>query len=426
MKYLITDSGPGEKLITVTVPVVELEPYLDKASKSLTEQKDIDGWRRGKAPRPVVEKKFGTMAVLERAVDDIVNTTYYQILKADEILTIGSPQIDFKKIVPGNDLEYTAKITLIPKVEIGDIEKIKVTKPEVNVEDKDVDAVVEDLQKMRAKEVVVDREAKKGDKVEIDFAVKIDGVIIEEGAGKKYPLILGDGMFIPGFEEKVVGMKRGETKMFKLTFPDDYKAELKGQEADFEVKRLSVFGRQLPDINDDLARQAGDYKTLADLKKQIRSNLEIDSKARTEQEWEVKILEKLIEKSSFSPIPAVLIDNEIHRMMHELEDNLSQQGIKVDQYLARLGKTKKDLATEWQETAQARVKTALLARQLANDKKIEASEQEIEKEKQKMLAAYQDKPQIKTSIESQDFHDYLFHSLTNRRVIDYLKKKVGD
>ncbi len=426
MKYTIADLEQGEKLITVIVPVAELQPYLDKASVSLSEQKNIAGFRPGKAPREVVEKIFGAMAVLEKAADSIVNFSYAKVLKEEGLITIGPPQVEIKKIVAGTDLEYTARITLLPVVTLGDIEKIKVPKPVVEIKDKDVKLVLTDLQKMRAKEVLVNRQAEIGDKVEIDFDVKLDGVVIEGGQGRKYQLVLGDNTFIPGFEDQIIGLASEAVKKFKLKFPDNYKADLKDKEADFEVKLLSVWQRQLPTIDDDLAKQAGDYQTLADLKKQIKSNLEIDFQAKADQEWEVKILEELVAISSFSHIPKVLIDNETKRMMHELEDNLGKQSLKIDEYLARIGKSKEDLEVDWREAAVKRVKTALVARQLADSKKIKVSKEEIQKEKQKMLDSYKDKPQIRDNIESQDFHDYLWHTLTNRKVIDYLKERMGN
>lgn len=426
MEHTIEDLEQGEKMITIIVSVSELQSYLDKASISLSEQKNIEGFRPGKAPRELVEKKFGAMAVLEQALDDIVNFSYSEVLKEEKLITIGPPKVDIKKITPGADLEYTAQVILLPVVTLGDVEKVKIPEPVIEIKDKDVEPVLNDLQKMRVKEHLVSRQSKIGDKVEIDFDVKLDGVVIEGGNGKKYPLVLGDGAFIPGFEEKIVGMKNGELKKFKLKFPDNYKADLKGKEADFEVKLLSVFERQFPDINDDLAKQAGDYSTLADLKKQIKSNLEIDSKAKADQEWEVKILEKIVAISIFSDIPEVLISNENHRMMHELEENLSVQNIKLDEYLNRIGKIKENLATEWRDAALKRVKTALVARQLAEQEKIVVSKEEIETEKNKMLVSYKDKPQIKDNINSKEFYDYLFHTLTNRKVVDYLKDKIKD
>ncbi len=426
MKVETKDLEQGEKLLTITIFVDEQQDYLNRAAKILSEQKPIDGFRPGKASREVVEKAHGAMAVLEKAIDEIITNTYYQALKQEKILSIGQPKIEIKKMVPDNDIEYTAQVALLPEVTVGDVNKVKVNRSEVKIEDKEINQIIKDLQKMRVKEQLVSRAVKSGDKVEIDFEVKIDNVVIEGGSAKKYPLVIGDKMFIPGFEENVVGMKKDETKKFKLKMPADYKPDLAGKEADFEVKLLSVFERILPKIDDELAKQAGNYKNLGELKEQVKKNLQTDKTAKADQKFEVEILEKLMELSEISQIPKVLIDNEKRKMKHELEENLSGQGINLKQYLDRINKTEEDLHKEWDQPAIKRVKTALIARKFAEDNKVEASQKEVEQEIEKMKEQHKGQPEVEENLKSDSFKDYIFHTLTNRKVIDLLKEKVSD
>lgn len=424
MNYTIQDNGQGVKKITVNLSAKYIDPFLKKAARRLSEKNNIPGFRPGQAPREVVEKKFGSMTLLENAVDDILTQSYYDILQKEKLLVIGKPKIELKKMVPGEIFEYTAEVSLLPEVSLGDISKLTVKVPEVEVSEQEVEDVLLDLRKMRALEQKIDKAAKMGDKVIIDFEVKIDGVVIEGGQGKDYPLILGDKVFIPGFEEKLIGRKPQEKVEFKLNFPNDYKADLAGKKADFLVFIKEVYERILPDISDGLLKQMGNYKNIIELKEQIKKNLLLDKQQKADQKLEIDLFEQLINISSFKDIPELLIDNELHRMKHELEDSLQSQGLSYTDYLQRLGKKEEDLNKDWRPAAIKRVKTALVARKVSEENNIFANQEEIDQEIKTMEKSYQNQPEIIKNINSKDFREYLFHTLTNRKVIAFLKNKV--
>jgi len=424
MQQVISDKGQGVKVLSVVVTKEEINPFLDKASRKISEQKKLSGFRPGKAPRDFVEKKFGLMAIMEAALDEIVSFTYWEALKSEKLSVVGKPQIEIKKVVPGELLEYTAEISILPAVVLGQIAHIKI-KPEVaTVSKSEIEKVLTDIRKMRALEKKVERAAKLGDKTIIDFEVKVNNVVIEGGTGKDYPLILGDNMFIPGFEERLVGKKIGEKQIFTLNFPTEYKPDLAGKLAEFTVTIKEIWQRDLPQLNQDFLNQLGDYKDVTQLEQQIRENLTQEKQQKLDQKFEIAILNELVTLSNFGEIPHLLIENELHRMMHELEDSVGNQGLNLEQYLQQINKTKEDLHKNWHEAAGKRVQTALVARQLATEQAIEASSEEIEKEKQELLASYQDRPEIKQNIESPDFREYLFHTITNRKVVKFLKEKV--
>jgi trigger factor len=424
MQYQISDKGVGTKVITVKQETDELRPFLDKASRRLAEQKNLAGFRPGKAPRDLVEKKLGLAAIMDVALEEIISTTYLKIISTEKFSVIGRPQIEVKKNIPGELLEYTAEITLLPEVNLGKIENIRI-KPEIfTVSNKEVEDVILDIRKMHAIEKKVERPAIMGDRVIIDFEVKLDNVVIDGGSGKDYPLILGDQAFIPGFEEKLVGLKPNTDVVFSLSFPQDYKPSLAGQEAEFTVRLKEVLLRELPIVDEDFLTKLGNYKDLEELSEQIKENLKIEKKQKSDQKFEIAILNELVSQSTFGDLPEILIENELHRMIHELEESVQKQNLTFDQYLQQIGKNKDDLKKEWREAAIKRVKTALVARQLAITYNIEVADEEIEKEKQALLESYQNRPEIKQNIESADFREYLFHTLTNRKVIEFLKEKI--
>ncbi len=424
MKVEVKPGDKGKKVLTITVSSDEQQPFLDKAATKLSLQKPISGFRPGKAPREVVEQKYGKMAVLEKAVDDIITHTYYQAIKDENLTVVGRPQIDIKSLTPEADFVYTAEVVLLPKVKLGDWQKAKISEPKVEVTDKEIDEVLQDLQKMRAEEKSVDREVKQGDKVEIDFTIKENGVPIEGGSGKKYPLVLGEKMFIPGFEENILGMKKGESKTFKLNMPENMPHGLGGKKVDVDLKVVGVYERVMPPLDDKLAQAAGNYKNMDELREQIKNNILADKRAQAEKKLEVEMLEEVAKSAEFEEIPEILIEQEIDKMVHELESELASQGLKLTDYLARINKTEEDLRKEWKELAEKRIKTALVARQIAVENNFTATPEEIDKELSILQSAYQNNPAVSEQLKSDEFKDYLSHTIINRKVLNFLKEKL--
>jgi trigger factor len=413
--------------IIVELAVEELNPYLEKAAIKISEEIKIDGFRPGKAPYDVIKQKVGEMAILQEATDDIISQTYLGALKENNLNTVGQPQIALDKIAPGNPFIYKATVSLLPTVKIGDYSQLRLKRKKINIESEQVNKVVGDIVKMRAKEKLVERAAQVGDRLEVDFEVLIDKVAIEHGNQKKYPITIGEGRFIPGFEEQLVGLKANEEKFFELKFPENYyQKNLAGKNAEFKVKCLAVFEVELPEVNDSFAQEisAGSFKNLAELTENIKKNLEQEEKYKQEQRLELEILEKLVELSDFEEIPEALIHNEIHKMLHELEDSISQQGFKFNDYLQSINKTAEDLEKEFAPQAEQRVKTAIISREIYQEQKMEVRPDEVEKEVEGLLKNYAGNPEAKKQLESETYKDYLKNILGNRKVLEYLKGKI--
>ena len=417
------DQGQGEWQFEISVPFVEQQKYLKQAAQRLTVAKPIRGFRPGKAPYETLLKHLGGENILNEALETLVSVAYFQVLQDEKIQAIGQPQIEITKQAFGNELTFKATIAQLPTVQLGDFSAVKITKQEVKVTAEEVDKALTTLRNMRAQETVVDREARQQDLVEVDFQVTIDKVPIEGGTAQKYQLVLGDQQMIPGFEEQIIGWRAGQEKIFKLKFPKDYKKDLADKEADFKVKLLAVRERKLPAADDEFAKLLG-QKDLASLKAQIKQNLLQEEEFKESQRQEIEMLNILVEKSEFGPIPKILLTNELHRMTHELEDELQSRGIKYEDYLRGLGKTKETLEQELEPKALIRVKTALLSRQIAEQENIKASAAEVDKELELTKQQYKDNPEVRKNLGLPEYREYLTNILSNRKVIEWLKKQI--
>jgi len=414
----------SELELIIEVSPADYQPFLAKAAARLSKDVKIEGFRPGKAPFDVVKGQVGEMNIYQEALDEIVSYFYYQAVTSEDIQAVSQPKINIEKMAPGNPIVFKAIVGLLPEVKLGDYKSVKIKKEEARVEDKEVNKVLEDLRKMQAKEVLTDRQAKKGDRIEADFEVSLDKVVIEGGQGKKYPLVIGEGMMIPGFEEQFIGLKAGEEKTFQLKFPDQYQNKMvAGKLCDFKVKLLSVYDRSLPELNDDWAKtlNAG---SLQDLKEKIQQNLVEEQKFNFEQKAEIEMLNKIVEKTEFSEIPEVLVESESHRMIHEFEDSIVSQGLNFADYLKSVNKEKKDLEAEFKPKALERVKASLVIKAVADERKIEVSEQELNEETEKILLQVKGNPEAEGNIKSTGYQHYLQTIIRNRKVLEALKKEL--
>jgi len=413
--------------ITVEVSVAELEPFMKKSAVKISENAKIQGFRPGKAPYETIKAKFGEMAILQEAIDDIIMETYYRVIKENELTTIGQPKIDLEKIAPENPFIYKATVNILPEVKVGDIKKLSLQRETIKISDDKVNQTIEEIRAMRAEEKKVERPAQNGDLVKFDFNVYRDGVPIENGASKNYPLIIGENRFIPGFEEQLVGLKAGDEKEFKLNFPKEYhEKSLAGKPAEFKVKINEIAEIVKPELTDDFAQMisAQKFKTVAELKENIIKNLTDEETEKQERELEAKMLEELVKISEFEELPDILIKEELHRMMHELEDSIAKQGMQMADYLNAIKKTPEELEAELKPQAELRVKTSILARELYQQQKMEVTPDEIEKEIEEMLKRYGNNPDAKKQLETETYKEYLKNVIGNRKIMDYLKQLI--
>lgn len=411
--------------LVIEVSADEMKPFLEKAAAQLSEQKPIKGFRPGHAPLDTVISTYGEMAVWQVAADLAVGKTYYDALEQEKLLVIGSPHIHVEKIAPGNDFVYKATVTVYPDIELPDFEKIEVKRKEANAKDEQIDKVLGDLADMRATEVVEKREAKDGDKVVIDFDIQLDGVSIEGGSQKKYPLILGKKTMIPGFEEGVVGMKAGEEKTFDLTFPEDYHAKhLAGKPTKATIKLEEVYKRELPTLDDEFAKTTMNVETLEKLKETIRENIEHEEKHKADHEATNEMFDKLADAAKISEIPELLVNNELNKMILELEQNVSRQGMNFDDYLTSIGKSRANLKIDFADQAVKRVKIALINRELAKRENLEATDEEVQHQIDLVLQQNPDNKELAENAKTKEYKEYVRNILSSTKALDWLKEKI--
>lgn len=424
MKTTKKDLDKNQVEFTIEVSVKEIEPFLKKAAKKLSQNAKIAGFRPGKAPYDMVVKELGEMTVLQEALDPIVTQTFYDAVKKEKLETVGRPDIKIEKVAPGNDLVYIAKVALLPKVTLGDWKKLSVKKKAAKATEEEIKKTLDQLTEMQVKETAVDRAAKKGDKVELDFEVYMNKAIIEGGKNSKYPLVIGDGKMIPGFEDKMIGTRAGDKKEFELKFPDKYFQEnLAGKMAEFKVKVLSVFEREIPKVDDALAKNLG-FDTAAKLKKQLTENIEKDKETKEKQRAEGEAIQEILKQATIGDIPDSLKENEVHKMIHELEHSITQQGMKMDDYLQSIKKTHDDLHKDFGPQAEERVKAALIMREIAMAEKIKIDDKKIDEELKKQEEMYKDNKDAMQNIKHPAYREHLANLMANQAVVDLINKTI--
>lgn len=407
--------------LTITVTPQECQKHLEKAAARISERAAIKGFRPGKAPYDMVKKEVGEMNILNEALEHIIQEVFFSAVTSEKLETVGMPKIDIEKLAPGNDVVFRATVALLPAVKLADIKKISVKKEIKPTTEKDIEETLNAIRGMRAKEVLKTGIAEKTDKLIIDMDMYLDKVPVEGGQAHDYNVYLSEEHYIPGFNEQLVGLKKDETKEFSLNFaPTHYQKHLAGKKVDFKVKVKDVFERQLPELDDELAKKLG-QEGLAKLKELINSNITTEHEQKAEQKAEIEILDKLIDGSKFDEIPDVLIDAERQKMFYELKHNLEHQGITIEQYLEQIKKKQEEVMEGFKAQAEKRAKAALASRQVAKEQNIAVSEEEIDKEIKIMEDVYKDNKDYLERIKRQEVRDTIAISLQNRKVIERLK-----
>lgn len=422
MKVGIKTLPKSQAELTIEVSIFELQPFLTNTAARMSKELKITGFRPGKAPYDLVKQQVGEARIYQEALEDIIKKTYPRAVIEHKLEAVGQPKITIEKVAPGNPLVYRAQVTLLPKIELGDYKKLKAAKKEVKVGPKEIDKAIQNLQRMYGKEIKVERPAQKGDKVEVDFDVFMDKVPIDGGSSKKHPLVIGDGHFIPGFEENLVGMTKEQVREFKLRFPKDYhKKDLANRLAEFKVKMLAVYKIELPKLDDSFAKMLGKFENFAALQKQMSENVEKEKKLKEEQRFELEILDDIIKKSKFEEIPDLLVTSELDKMLKEIETSVMRQGMKFEDYLKSLKKSKEDLQKELKPEAEKRIKTALVIRHITKEEKIQVSPKEMDEEIKKSKEMYKERPEVLKQLETPEYKMYLSNFLASKKVMDLLK-----
>lgn len=407
--------------LTIEVPVDEVKPYIEEAAKHIAKEVEIKGFRKGKVPYDVLAKHVGEQSIYEEAFNAIVEDTYKKAVKQEKLQIAGRVNIEQEKLAPGNPVVYKATVPLLPSVKLGDYKKLKTRKEAAKVDERKIEKTLDDLRKMRAKEKVVNREAKEGDKAIIDFDVKIDGVSIEGGQGQNSPLNLGSNQFIPGFEEAVVGMKKGEEKDFDATFPKEYhNKEIAGKKAKIHVKLNDVYEVELPEINDEMAKEMN-FDSAEHLKKELRANMEREEEQHMQQKFESDMVREVMELSEIEDLPDQLVDEEAQNMLHEMKHDIMQQGLKFEDYLQHIKKTEEELLKEYREPASDRIKAALVMRELSIAEDIKVDMPEVDKEMEEMKKLYEKMPEAAQEIDSPQQRERMMNMMVHRKLFERLE-----
>lgn len=413
--------------MSVVLPWEEWQGEIEHATEGMAKSVKLPGFRPGKAPKKMIEQRFGKQAIMVEAAEHVVSHSYAKALEQEKIDAIGQPEVKLGAVKEGADFTYSIVTAVMPEVKLGSwrdaVKKINAefTKKEAVVGEEDIMAELQRLAVMRAKLVPVDREAKLEDSVLVDFTVKQNDVVIEGGKSEKHPLVLGKGVFIPGFEEELIGMKENDEKSFELNFPAEYHAKhLAGRPAVFEVKMRSVQEREVPPIDDAFAQSLGKFETLDKVKENLRVGMLEEKKDQMKNERRTAILDVLVDQATIE-YPALLVDQERARMLRDFEAELERMGLKLDAYLEQMGKTKEALEEEWLPQAKRRLAANLVIEFLAKDEDISVETAEVEAEMNKALQYYKNVQDIEKNIDMEHLYSAVSGQMKNEKVLAWLE-----
>ena len=413
----------NEVKISFKIEAEKFEDAIKKVYSKSAKYFNIPGFRKGKAPFPIVEKKYGSEIFYEDAFNDLVPEIYEKALKDEKIEAVSNPEIDIQKMEKGSDLEFTAVVQTKPEVKLGKYKGIELKKVEYNVSDEDVEHELKHMQEHNARVITVeDRAAKNKDVAVIDFEGFVDGKAFEGGKAEKHELELGSNSFIPGFEDQVVGMKAGEEKDIKVKFPDEYfSKDLAGKDAVFKVKLHEIKEKKLPKLDDEFAKDVSEFDTLKELKEDIKSKQQKDNDSRAKREQEDLALEAVANNTEID-IPSGMIDSEIKNMIADMEQQLSYQGINLDQYLKIMKKTRKEVEDSYKPQAEKNVKSRLIIEAIIKEEKIEADKDEIKAKLEEMANAYGRK--VEDLEKNESLKQYVEEAAKSEKAVEFIIKNA--
>ncbi|MFR8974887.1 MAG: trigger factor [Eubacteriales bacterium] len=374
---------------TITVSKETFGAAVDEAFKKNVKKISVPGFRKGKAPRKLIEKTYGEGIFFDEAVDSVLPAAYDDAVKELNLEPVDTPKIDIKEIGKDKDLVVSASVTVKPEVKLGEYKGLKLDDIVHTVSDDDVDAELSKRQEKGARQVTVeDRAVQEKDTATIDFEGFIDGTAFAGGKGENFELVIGSGQFIPGFEEQIIGKSIGDEFDVNVTFPEDYHSEeLKGKAAVFKTKVNAISYKELPELDDEFAKDVSEFDTLAELKEEIKKKLQESADARTKQEKENAAVDKVVENMTVD-VPECMVNTRIESTIRENNARMAQQGISFEQYLGYMGTTLDQFKEQIKPNAELQVKGTLALEQIAKEENIEVSEADLEEQLKKMAEAY--------------------------------------
>ena len=375
--------------LTIEVSAEELDKAMEKAYQKQKSRISLPGFRKGKAPRKMIESMYGKGVFMEDAVNSLVPQEYSKAIADCDLEIVSQPEINVTQMEPGKALIFTADVATKPEVTLGDYKGVEVPKTEIAVTDEEVDAEVKKEQDKNSRTVVVeDRAAADGDITTIDFEGFVDGVAFDGGKGSDYALTLGSGTFIPGFEDQLVGANTGDHVEVKVTFPEEYQAkELAGKEAVFQCDVKKIETKEVPELDDEFAKDVSEFDTLAEYKEDVKKNLTEKKEKEARTAKENAAVDKAIENAQMD-IPELMVNSQCRQMMDDFARRMQQQGLSMDQYFQFTGQSMDKMMEDMKPQALKRIQTRLVLEKIAETENTQPSEEEITEEIQKMADAY--------------------------------------
>ena len=414
----------NEIKMEITIEAEKFENAIKKVYFKNAKYFNIPGFRKGKAPQNIVEKYYGKEIFYEDAFNEIAGEEYANAVEENKLEVVSKPQIDIVTMEKGQDLVFTATVATKPEVELGKYKGIEIEKIEYNVEDSDIENNLKQMQEKNSRVISVETPVEKGNIAVIDFEGFVDGKAFEGGKGENYSLEIGSGSFIPGFEDQVIGMKIDEEKDINVKFPDEYfSKDLAGKDATFKVKVHEIKKKELPELDDEFAKDVSEFDTLKELKDSIKERLEKDNEQKAKYEKEDAIMKAVTSKMKVD-IPQGMIEVEIDNMVKDMEQRMSYQGLKLEQYLKMLNKTEAEFKKDYEPQAIQAIKSRLALEAIIKAEKIEVTEKEIKEKLEEMAKNYG-----KTAEElekNESIKDYIKQGIESEKTISFLVENAKE
>lgn len=421
MSLKVENLGKNMAELTITVSAEEFDKALTESFQKNKSKFNIPGFRKGKATRGMVEKFYGPGTLYEDAIDIIFNKTYPDAVKESGLNVVSKPEIDIKEIAKGKEFVYSAKVAVKPEVTLGEYKGVEVKRADEEVNDEDISEALKKEQEKNSRLITIDdRPVENGDNTLIDFDGKVDGVRFEGGRAEDYPLVIGSHSFIEGFEEQVIGHSLGEEFDINVVFPEKYHAkELAGKPAVFTVKIKEIKKKELPELDDEFAGEVSEFETLDEYKSDLKEKLAQVKKKNAASENENAVIEKVVENAQLE-IPDPMVEAQIDRLVSSYANNLSNQGLTLEQYLQYTGMSMEDLRGQMRERALRNIKTSLVLEAVVKAEDISVSEERLEEELEKLAKNYKmEIEQFKEAFGKKNADDVM-ENLKLQEAVDFL------
>ena len=411
------------------IPQNVVAKEVESAYKRIAGKVNIPGFRKGKAPRKIIERQFGMQMILDEAFEKMASNAYREALKQEDVEPVTQPEVDIETLEEDKPAIFKATVVVKPEVVLGDYRGLSAEKKVVDATDEDVAKELEKMREYNAKLVVVEEGTAidNGDMAIIDYEGFLGDVAFEGGKGASYPLQIGSGTFIPGFEEQLIGAKAGEEKEVNVKFPEEYHSEeLKGKDVKFVVKVQDIKRKELPELNDDFAKEVSSFETLDELKTDVKDKLKASMETKARDDYNNALIQAAIDNAEFG-VPDVMVENQINSILESFEYNLTLRGVNLDLYLKQMNLTLEQLRENYKEPALKEVKRDLVLGAIAKKEELVCTEQDLKFEIEKMAASYQTTPaEVRKAIQKTGRISALVDTVLRKKVYQLIFHSAKD